>query len=391
VQSFQGLVGSQVLSSPIFKENAICYGICYGLTLQGLGKPGLHTNLLPKEIVKDRLVKQKKPWAVAAAALLLLGCGISFGAYALAMNSVEAGLWKSATEQTDSVIAQSNGLKSEANTAESSFKSTDQIGLHLVGNVDGRIRWLELMRAINQCLPRDEKETTKIADRNELHVRNMECQYSDDVSAWFSLVKDKKWYFGPDPGAHSEKTSTETPPETTPDAANSAALPTAGTGEQTADQSTLRGPKGPGWIVKLEGYHYHNEASDNSGAQFVRNTLINNLLNAKVELPTVVEKKPNDKGVMEDVMGMVSMQELGITYPVLVNPKKVEDDLVDSQSTSPEAAKLRVDAGEKIRLQRFDFDVQFCWQPKSPSERHAQKEKESANKPQPAANAEQSP
>ena len=101
VQSFQGLVGSQVLSSPIFKENAICFGICYGLALQGLGKPGLHTNLLPKEIVKDRLIKRKKPWAVAAAALLLLGCGISFGAYALAMNSVDASSWKSATEQAD--------------------------------------------------------------------------------------------------------------------------------------------------------------------------------------------------------------------------------------------------------------------------------------------------
>jgi type IV pilus assembly protein PilM len=385
VQSFQGLVGSQVLSSPIFKENAICYGICYGLTLQGLGKPGLHTNLLPKEIVKDRLVKQKKPWAVATAALLLLGCGISFGAYALAMNSVEASLWKSAAEQADSVIGQSNGLKSEANTTETSFKSTDQIGQHLVGNVDGRIRWLELMRAINQCLPRDEKETSKIADRNELHVRNLECQYSDDVSAWFSLVKDRKWYSGSDPGASSNKTSTETPQETTAEAAQSAAPPAEATEERSADQSNFVGPKGPGWIVKIEGYHYHNDAADNSGAQFVRNTLINNLLNSKVELP-IGEKNP--KG--EDIMEKVSMQELGITYPVLVNPKKLEDDLVDNRNVSPEVDK-GVDTGEKIRLQRFDFDMQFCWQPKSPSERRAQKEKESANKPQPAANAEQSP
>jgi type IV pilus assembly protein PilM len=376
VQSFQGLVGSQVLSSPIFKENAICYGICYGLTLQGLGKPGLHTNLLPKEIVKDRLVKQKKPWAVATAALLLLGCGISFGAYALAMNSVEASLWKSAAEQADSVIGQSNGLKSEANTTETSFKSTDQIGQHLVGNVDGRIRWLELMRAINQCLPRDEKETSKIADRNELHVRNLECQYSDDVSAWFSLAK--QWYRGPDVAAQSGGASAET--SSTPAADPEAAAPVAQSSNQAGEQGNLVGPKGPGWIVKLEGYHYHNDAGDDSGAQFVRNTLINNLLNSKVELP-------DGEGGMEKV----SMQELGITYPVLVNPKKLEDDQVDNQNASPEVGKARVDTGEKIRLQRFDFDVQFCWQPKSPSERRAQKEKESANKPQPAANAEQSP
>ncbi len=71
--------------------------------------------------------------------------------------------------------------------------------------------------------------------------------------------------------------------------------------------------------MKLEGYHYHNNAGDNSGAQYVRNTLIDNLLNAKVELP-------NDKGVPE----AVSMQELGITYPVLMNPKKLEDEEIDN-------------------------------------------------------------
>ncbi len=49
------------------------------------------------------------------------------------------------------VIRDSNALKSEANTAESSFKSTDQIGQHLVGNVEGRIRWLELIRAIDSA------------------------------------------------------------------------------------------------------------------------------------------------------------------------------------------------------------------------------------------------
>jgi type IV pilus assembly protein PilM len=407
VQSFRGLVGSQVLSSPIFKENAICYGICYGLTLQGLGKPGLHTNLLPKEIVKDRLIKRKKPWAVAAAALLLLGCGISFGAYAMAMNSVEASSWKSATEQADGVIGESSSLKSEAGAAESSFKSTDQIGQHLVGNVEGRIRWLELIRAIDQCLPphkiqdtnasKNEKPKTdatpanpagglsvKISDREELHVKNLECQYCDDVSAWFSLTK--QWYKGPDVAAQSGGA----PADTSTAAPAAAATPAASAGDQSGEQANLTGPKGPGWIVKLEGCHYHNDmqsAGSNYGAQFVRNTLIYNLLNAKVKLPA---KKPNDKGVMEDVMEDVSMQELGITYPVLVNPKKLEDEEIDNPSTSAESVGgIKADGSGKIRLQRFDFNVQFCWQPKSPSERRALKEKEAANKAQQPAGGEQ--
>jgi type IV pilus assembly protein PilM len=396
VQSFRGLVGSQVLSSPIFKENAICYGICYGLTLQGLSKPGLHTNLLPKEIVKDRLIKRKKPWAVAAAALLLLGCGISFGAYAMAMNSVEASSWKSATEQADGVVRESGSLKSDAGAAENGFKSTDQIGQHLVGNVEGRIRWLELIRAIDQCLPphkiqninalKNDKPkadaaptnpadgwSVKISDREELHVKNLECQYCDDVSAWYALAKqwDKAADAAAQPVGAAADTSTAAP----------AATPT---GEPSGEQANLAGPKGPGWIVKLEGCHYHNESGDNSGAQYVRNTLIENLLNAKVKLPTG-EKDPNGKDVMEDV----SMQEMGITYPILVNPKKLEDEEIDNPIAVAESGGRRADESGKIRLQRFDFNVQFCWQPKSPSERRALKEKEAANKAQQSAGGEQ--
>ena len=44
------------------------------------------------------------------------------------------------------------------------------------------------------------------------------------------------------------------------------------------------------------------------------------------------------------------------------------------QSQSARAAE-KADGSGKIKLQRFDFNVQFCWQPKSPSERRALKGK----------------
>jgi type IV pilus assembly protein PilM len=407
VQSFQGLVGSQVLSSPIFKENAICYGICYGLTLQGLGKQGLHTNLLPKEIVNDRLIKRKKPWAIAAAATLLLGCGISFGAYALAMNSVDESSWKAATQQAEQVSGKSSQIKSEAGSTESSFKSTDLIGQHLMGNVEGRIRWLELMRAIDQCLPPhdyknpDDKKiadlqndappkdtdikslSEAIAKRDELHIKNMECQYCDDVSTWFTLVK--QWYRGPDVAPQSSSAPAS---GATADAAAAVAPAAEAPAPAAGDQSNISGPKGPGWIIKIEGHHYHNDMKSGNkfGAQYVRDTLVDNLLNMKVKLPT---QKLNDKGVMEDVMDDVSMQELGITYPVLVNPKIVEEEQIDNPYASAEGIRMG-GADIKIKLQRFDFVVQFCWQPKLPSERRAAKEAAKAAQ-QPAAGGEQTP
>ena len=46
--------------------------------MQALEHAQLRTNLLPDEIITTRLVKAKKPWAVAAVALLLLGLTINY-------------------------------------------------------------------------------------------------------------------------------------------------------------------------------------------------------------------------------------------------------------------------------------------------------------------------
>src|SRR5216684_2522619 len=69
------LVGDDVVAAPQFTENILSFGVAYGLALQGLGLPRLQTNLLPYEIRVERLVRAKKPWAAAAAAVLILGAG----------------------------------------------------------------------------------------------------------------------------------------------------------------------------------------------------------------------------------------------------------------------------------------------------------------------------
>ena len=52
--------------------------MAYGLGVQGLGKGGLSTNLLPPEIERVRLIRAKKPWALAASALVMLGLSSLF-------------------------------------------------------------------------------------------------------------------------------------------------------------------------------------------------------------------------------------------------------------------------------------------------------------------------
>ncbi len=397
VESYNGLVGSPVVASPIFQENALCFGVCYGLVLQGLAKSGIRTNLLPPEIVKNRLIKQKKPWAVAAAAALLLGCGISYGTYSLGMNTVDPGVWKSAETQAQNVIGESARLNSEKQAADNSFKEIKEIGDHLVGNVEGRLRWLELLKAIDEVLPTDDpakERPENVTLRKELYITNIECQYVDDVSTWFEGVK--KYYHGPENADASKAGDAPAPaPVATPPAQggvnspfgtspppsgglamNNMANPTppAATSSSDSEGGAAFGPKDKGWIVKIEGYHFHNDSKkfpmSEIGEEYLRKTLIDGLQNGKVTLPT-----PDRKGSEK-----VTMKELGISFPVLWKPEKVENVLIDN----PKAGSGTVGGGyqggtageqeSKISVPQFKFNVQFCWQPKLPHERQADKE-----------------
>src|SRR5262249_44353263 len=96
--AFSSLVGEDVVNAPVFGENVLSFAVAYGLAVQGLGQAKLRTNLLPQEIQFDRMIRAKKPWAVAAASALFLGAGLLAGGYAINFNAVSA---KSITEAMD--------------------------------------------------------------------------------------------------------------------------------------------------------------------------------------------------------------------------------------------------------------------------------------------------
>ena len=363
LDEFRGLVGSQVLTAPAFKDNSLCFGVCYGLVLQGLGKAGLQTNLLPREIAHDRLVRQKKPWAVAAVAALLLACGIGFATGSRALGTVDKDWWKDAEKTAQDQDKESKRLIAEKDAAVAEFRKIDQIGEHLVGNVQRRILWLEVLKATNECLPRDppkEGEDPKpIEQRKQLHVTNLECQRLDDLGVWFAGVK--QWYERP-----NDKTGKP--------AAATQGKPAAG---EAAGDNAAEGPKGAGWVVRLEGYHFVNwdRPGGSQGAQFVLDTLIQNLHNATVDLPAV-DRQGGEK---------VSMSELGIGYPVLVNPQRTYLTDPNTKAAALSASKVYTGDGPAATKKKcFDFNVQFCWQPIPPNRRHekAQQRKNQQNKAQ---------
>jgi type IV pilus assembly protein PilM len=473
LDTFRGLSGSQVLGAPAFKENQLSFGVCYGLAAQGLGKALVTTNLLPQEIVKDRLVREKKPWAVAAAAALMLACTISFASWTRAVSTVDQKTWNSAENDAVRVKKKADDFKSEMEKGKTAFAATDQIGVHLMGNVEGRILWLEMLRAINECLPNEarakpaeaaagqkpedasQRKEEDPAQRKVLYIQNIEAQKVDRVEDWYAIVTSRGWYTPPgvtpgapgtgaDPAAAPPAGAPGAPaapglgtpapmtppavpaPAATPPAAVPAPAPLAGPspvagpgafgapapGMQGAAAAGAAapppgGPAGPGWIIRLTGYHFHNFDTPDPkfgamAGKFVHETLIENLRTKKILLPAAPSAEAPASGKQK--LELVSMEELGIRCPTLVDPKGVvqrqipdPNAAVEEDPTKPKTPAVKaVGPGvhgelektvKMITLRQYPFAVEFVWQPVTPTKRAEAKQKELAEKAQQEAAA----
>ncbi len=75
------LVVAGALNRHMFKKNAPAFGAALGLAVQGLGLGGIGTNLMPPQILKERMLKAKRPTLIAAAAMLA-GASVVYAAVA---------------------------------------------------------------------------------------------------------------------------------------------------------------------------------------------------------------------------------------------------------------------------------------------------------------------
>ena len=192
VENFRGLTGPAVVDAPAFKENVLSFGVCYGLALQGLKESAIRTNLLPREIMKDRMIRAKKPWAVGAAAALLLGCTISYFGYWRAWNAVlQPNYFAPAVARAKEVVDRAKGYESSFATSKDAYKKTSDVGQSLVPSAERRERWLEVWKALNLCLPTDEGELpADVTKRKSLNIISVQAQHLDDVAPWYTAIQE---------------------------------------------------------------------------------------------------------------------------------------------------------------------------------------------------------
>ncbi len=151
---FEKIYGETVLNDPLFQENLLTFPVAYGLALQGLGQARLTTNLLPKEIVQDRLIRSKKPYAAAAAAMLLLGLGgmaAGFSGPYAALNDkgINQGI-----DTSKSAISAADKQNSDFNSKLQLSKERQDEVKKIIAGQEERLNWSRLIEVFTASLPR---------------------------------------------------------------------------------------------------------------------------------------------------------------------------------------------------------------------------------------------
>jgi len=145
--------GDEVMAAPTFVENMPSFAVAYGLALQGVGKTRLATNLLPYEVTVERLVRSKKPWAVAAAACLLVTiAGVAYASSVLKGAADDPGI-KAGITEVEKIKAQAAELSRLAAAEQDKLTAGKKAINDLAAGVDERWNWQLLHQYINLSLP----------------------------------------------------------------------------------------------------------------------------------------------------------------------------------------------------------------------------------------------
>ncbi len=286
-EAFSHLSGPAVTSSPAFRDNQLSFGVCYGLCLQGLKVAKLRTNLVPREIMTDRLIRSKKPWAVASVAALLLACTFNVFFYWGRLNqasderAVDGVSWKQASSAMNQAESMSKDFENKDSELVTQLGRVTAIGEELVGNADRKILWLEMLRSLNVALPLTpglkpgeipDVEKTPFHQRQEIHIDELEVKYFENLADWYTETVKNRYVEQSlsDPAASA--------PATTDDASGATAEPAA--------------PEGEGWVVQLDCYHFYNQDLQTQGLAHVLRTLVFNLRYGTRGLPRAGDQDP---------------------------------------------------------------------------------------------------
>jgi type IV pilus assembly protein PilM len=200
LEDFAKLTGEEVKAAPQFVENLPSFAVAYGLALQGLGKSQLRTNLLPPEVEQVRLIRRKKPWALAASALLMLGFSALFLGDYKAYSKVVNPDFKSAVDRAKGVSSQGSDFAGKFASAKGEWQAKFDEGKALVVSDDQRATWPKFLKLINAHFPDPASEYhldpaipkhVVELDKLRVHIDKFKPVYRMDVATeWYATIPE---------------------------------------------------------------------------------------------------------------------------------------------------------------------------------------------------------
>ena len=396
VSEYRHLSGANVVSTPKYKDNLLSFANAYGLCIQGVGKGRLSTNLIPRELITARLIRQKKPWALIGLAVFLLAVAFNFLFHWNRWREAHQDRFAAVSTEVTNVGSASSNHISQYESLTAEYDRLKQAGDEVVSGADARFLVLELLKAVNSALPVDEEADPMAIrkgdfdNRPELFIEYVESQYFSDLGDYYSpdakeryqsfltnLEFSKRRAARPDAGAAAEEEATDAGGEEGFDEDGfeddefDDDLDAGGAEDEMEDEPLVEGNEpplpSPGWVFQIRGFHFHNEDEYNFGEQYLFNTLLNNLENGTVDLPA----GPGGE------MVTFTMQELGIYCPLVVSEGKEINVLVPNPNYKGSAGggqngerarfsttnngNANATDGELISRQAYEFTVQFMW------------------------------
>jgi len=403
---------------PAFKENALAFPICYGLVLQGTGAAKLGTNLVPREIVRQRMIRRKKPWATAIAASLLVAMAFNYFFSWRAWHEtdderrVNNVTWKQAKSSADQASSRSSTHKSKDEEQNTELARLNELGQGTVGSADGRLLWLELLKAITASLPRDPNlapgeipslQEKKLRDREEIYIDTIESEYFTDLaSEWYTAnaIQERYDQLQQERAAEKQRLAAGEPPASEqgdPEAVAEEPAAEPAAAEPAGEAPTV---EGSGWVIEIRGHHFRHGDRRSQGAEYVRTHLLDQLELGTLELPLgpsgeTMEFKVRELGILcpVELTGNIN-QDYQIPNPdydpandatAMARPGVFQEGGPFQRATRRGGQDRRArqqgssaDDGPKpkINAPAYEFTVQFCWKQITAQERLDQRKQE---------------
>jgi len=398
IDEYRRLSGSAITGQKSFDENLLSFAPCYGLCLQGIGQSELKTNLLPQEMVIERIVRAKKPWILASVGALLLGCvlGLYFEHNALwqvdpEFKGTNNASWEQAVSSADRESKNSAAATEVDSVQKANLAKLNLLGAELSAASDSKTQWMEMYSAIFQALPKDPaiEELRKqgissvnpaefdFAGRKEMYIDHIESMYYTNLGDWYGEVEN----------IYARQTAETLTGGVAPVDEGEAVEDEMEMDEESFGEEGAQAKGGlsgqSGWVIELQAHHFHNFKGDTSvlsDLDYVRSTILKELSDGDVVLPD----------------GTYKFADLGVTFPTVVRAdermreKFIEFDPAEARKALNEFGEMgrgmgqggmmggtekRLANGETtFSANLFCFVVQMAWQPRSPQERQQARE-----------------